>query len=136
MTITEYGRMIKREKEDYIVFIKYGKFYRCYGYDAYIMHYLFKYKLTSRETVGFPIENVNKILNAFKDKNISVIVINGIDNYLIYECLSNKYDVYLKESLNYLNFNESINILIDLINIKLSNNYDLFSVIYSFLEDL
>ena len=136
MTITEYGKLIKREKEDYIIFIKYGKFYRCYDYDAYIMHYLFKYKLTSRETIGFPIENINKIFSVFKEKNISSIVINGLDNYFVYECLSNKYDVYLKESLNYLNFNESISILINLINNKLSDDYNLFPVIRSFLDNL
>ena len=136
MTITEYGKMIKREKEEYVVFIKYGKFYRCLDYDAYIMHYLFKYKLTSRETIGFPIENINKILSVFKDKNISAIVVNGIDSYVVYECLSNKYDFYLKESLNYLNFNESINIINSLIYEKLSNNYNLFPVIRSFLDDL
>lgn len=136
MTITEYGKMIKREKEEYVVFIKYGKFYRSYDYDAYIMHYLFKYKLTSRETVGFPIENINKILGVFKDKNISAIVVNGIDSYVVYECLSNKYDFYLKESLNYLNFNESVNVLIDLINNKLSDDYNLFPVIRSFLDNL
>ena len=63
MTITEYGKLIKEENEDFIVLIKYGKFYRCFDYDAFIIHYLFKYKITSKNTIGFPIECLNKVLS-------------------------------------------------------------------------
>ena len=136
MTITEYSKLIKEENEKFIIFIKYGKFYRCFGYDAYIIHYLFSYKLTSRETIGFPIENITKVLSFLKNNNISTIVVNNNINYIKYECPNNKYNYFLNKSLSYYNNSESKKILINLIEEKIAEDYSLIYKIKDFVENL
>ena len=41
VTITEYSKKIKNDYEEHIVLIKYGKFYRTFDYDAFIINYLY-----------------------------------------------------------------------------------------------
>ena len=136
MTITEYGKLIKEENEDFIVLIKYGKFYRCFDYDAFIIHYLFKYKITSKNTIGFPIECLNKVLSVLKYNNISVIVVNNNVNYIKYEMINNKYDKLVKNALNYNNEELAKNDIINIINYKISKDFSILYKIKTFIDNL
>ena len=49
-----------------------------------------------------------------KKSNVSSIVINGITDFIIYDCIYTKYSFYLDISLDKINFNESISKLNDL----------------------
>lgn len=136
MTITEYSKELKEKYSEYVILIKYGKFYRAFDYDAFIINFFFNYKISSRYTIGFPKENLNKVLMYLKNNSISSIVINGINNYIIYSCISNKYSFYLDKSLEKINFNESISKLNDLMVSKIRNNSSLFLDIRKYLENL
>lgn len=136
MTITEYSKELKEKYNEHVILIKYGKFYRAFDYDAFIINYFFNYKISSKYTIGFPKENLNKVLMYLKNNSISSIVMNGINNYIIYSCLSNKYSFYLDKSLEKINFNESISKLNDLMVSKIRNNSSLFLDIRKYLENL
>lgn len=136
MTITEYCKLIKEENEDFIVLIKYGKFYRCFDYDAFIIHYLLKYKLTSKNTIGFPIECLDKVLNLLKHNNLSTIVVNNNINYIKYEVINNKYNKLVKNALNYNNEEMAKNDIICTINNKISKDFSLLYKIKTFIDNL
>lgn len=136
MTITEYSKKLKEQYSEHVILIKYGKFYRAFDYDAFIINYFFDYKISSRYTIGFPKENLNKVLMYLKNNSISSIVINGINDYVIYDCITNKYSFYLDKSLEKINFNESISKLNDLMVSKIKVNNSLFLDIRKYLENL
>lgn len=136
MTITEYSKNLKEQYSEHIILIKYGKFYRAFDYDAFIINYFFNYKISSRYTIGFPKENLNKVLMYLKKSNVSSIVINDINNFIIYDCIYNKYSFYLDKSLDKINFNESISKLNDLMVSKIKVNSSLFLDIRKYLENL
>lgn len=51
--------------------VKTSKFYNVYGESAYILYYLFSYKVNSGVRTGFPDQAINKVINALLDKKIS-----------------------------------------------------------------
>ena len=136
MTITEYSKNVKEQYSTHIILIKYGKFYRAFDYDAFIINYFFNYKISSRYTIGFPKENLNKVLMYLKKSCISSIVINNINDYIIYDSISNNYRYYLNKALDKVNFNESISKLNDLMLSKIRDDNSLFLDIRNFLENL
>lgn len=136
MTITEYSKKIKNDYEEHIVLIKYGKFYRAFDHDAFIINYLFNYKISSRDSVGFPIENLNKVLHVLNNNSISTIIIKSINDYIVYNSVDNKYNYYLKKSLDNINFNDSISHLNNLLVSKIKENNSLLFDIRSYLENL
>ena len=73
---------------------KFGNFYNSYGKDAYIIAYLFSYKLNFVEddipTCGFPISKLPKARAIFESKKINYILIDTRNNYDIDEKEDNK----------------------------------------------
>ena len=100
------------------------------------MHYLFSYKITSKDSIGFPKENISNILLVLKKNNISSIVIENTGDYIIYNSLENLYDEVLKKSLSFYNKEESKNILYEIISKKLDNNYSLIYKIRDYIDKL
>lgn len=49
------------------MFIKYGNFYKCFDNDFYIIN---------KNSFGFKVNAIDKVLSILKDNNISCIVIN------------------------------------------------------------
>ncbi len=56
-----------------VVLRKNGGFYSAYGDDAFILYYLFSYKIID-DKVGFPIVSYNKIVNVLENSKINYIV--------------------------------------------------------------
>ena len=81
----------KIHKED-LVLIKIGNFYHAYGKDAYIICYLFDYKIRNdfSVTCGFPVNSLNKILSKLEDEKINYLVLDRHDNYNVDEVYDNK----------------------------------------------
>lgn len=82
---------INSDKKFLLIF-KRGKFFIVYDDDAFVFHYLFGYRLTSKDTIGFPETELTKITNTLDDKKISYQVIykdrdplvkdySNLDNY-------------------------------------------------------
>ena len=69
--------------------VKVGKFYRVYGKDAYIIAYLFKYKISEENDImvsGFPTSSIKKIEARLENKKIienTTVVIPQPDSPLV-----------------------------------------------------
>ena len=108
------NKMIEETKklhEKYICLFKFGTFYCAYNRDAYIMSYVFKYKLQDKKDAkecGFPIDSVNKIKAKLEDKKINYILVDTRPEYIIIEKSdlnnSNKYDEIYIKARNYVNY--------------------------------
>ena len=101
--LVDYEKYIKDKNVDKVVIIKYCNFYRCANNDALITLYLLNYKITNRDTVGFPINTLNKVLETLKDNKISCVVIYGINNVISYCIIDNKYMEVLDKAKKHLN---------------------------------
>ena len=53
---------MKSSSKNYINLRKVGGFYQCFDEDAYLLFYLFGYKVNN-DRAGFPISSLNKIIN-------------------------------------------------------------------------
>ena len=102
--------MIKNTKQIHskeIVFIKFGKFYYCYGKDAYIISFFFEYKLNLIEnniySCGFPSQSLNKIISKLENKKEileKIIAKIKIIDFLLNLC----YDKEIINSKKYMKF--------------------------------
>ena len=80
--------MVKNIKElfpEYVLLVKIGTFYECYNSDAYIISYLFNYKIKTLidgdKNCGFPTNSINKIISMLETKTINYIVVDKKHNY-------------------------------------------------------
>ncbi len=67
-----------------LVMVKIGSFYSSYGKDAYILSYLFKYKIQEKENIqisSFPVSSINKVENVLEKNKIDYIVVDKRSNY-------------------------------------------------------
>ena len=107
MKLKNFYLDIKSNNKDLIVLVKYGNFYKCFEDDSYIINYLLNYKINNKNSLGFPINIIDKVLSILKDNNISCIVINDIDNYVKHNCIENNYNSFLDKSKKNYNLKES-----------------------------
>lgn len=89
--------------QDSLICYKVGTFVNCYGKDAYILSYLFNYKIKSlKENMimsGFPRNAIPKVTSKLQKTKINYLVID----------VRNNYDVDEKE--DYKNLNTYIDVL-------------------------
>ena len=86
-------KTIKFVHEFCVVLVKIVTFYSVYGKDAYIISYLFKYKIKEREKVpicSFPVYSLSKVENTLEKNKINYIVVDRRSNYKIEEKVINK----------------------------------------------
>lgn len=110
MSIIETVKKIKKVQVNDIVLIKIGKFIYSYGKDAYIMSYIFKYKIKLNQdniyVCGFPKEKINKVMATLENKKINYIVLDRRNNYRVDEKYDNKnlnrYNEYLEKAIKYI----------------------------------
>ena len=108
------NKMIETTKslhEDYICLFKVGSFYCAYNRDAYIMSYLFKYKLLEKKDAkecGFPVDSVNKIKARLENEKVNYILVDTKPEYSIVEKQdlnnANRYDKVYTRARNYINY--------------------------------
>ena len=109
-----------------------GLFYDIFDDDAYIMHYLFGYKILKPRRCSFPKNSLNKVKNILDGKKINYIIINEDDN--IEEAdygANNSYAKFLEKAKNF----ELQEIKIDTIISKISElNEEKLDRIINFIE--
>ena len=107
MTITrgKIYKMLKGNKPDTLILVKYGKFYRAFGIDAYIIFYYTNFQLRVNEDrdiksarIGFNIENLHNVTN--KLRNISYIILNTSSDYIKVDATNNDYKNITIAALN------------------------------------
>ena len=119
----------KRLYPEYICLFKIGTFYCAYNRDAYIMSYIFKYKIRDKKDakeVGFPVDSVNKIKARLEQEKANYILVETSTEYSVSEKSdlnnSNKYNELYVKARNYVNYKlrvDAINkILLDMIDEK------------------
>ena len=96
---------IKEVHKEYVLLVKIGSFYYCYGRDAYIVSYLLHYKINIIEknvyACSFPIVAYNKVISTLEEKKVNYIVLDKRNNYSVDEKSDNKnlnkyYETYVK----------------------------------------
>ena len=88
ISIVTIVKEIKEIHPEYITLIKSGKFYRIYGKDAYIISYLFKYKIKVEGEIvssGFQVESLKRVQYILENKKINYIILDSRTNYIIEE---------------------------------------------------
>ena len=98
-------------KEDVCLF-KIGSFYHTYGRDAYILSYMFGYKVKnigeSPKECGFPINVVSKIKARLENNKINYLVIDNRNNFEVDEKSDNgnlnRYSATYEKARNYINY--------------------------------
>lgn len=116
MKVVNIVKAIKQIHPEYIVLIKIGKFYYSYSKDAYIVSYIFNYKLKIVEenirVCAFPVFILNKIMAKLEENKINYIIIDRRNNYEVDEKFDNgnlnKYNIYLEKSKKYIKFSTKI----------------------------
>ena len=101
---------IKELFPDYIILLKVGTFVDSYNDDAYIMSYLFQYKLKTLgsldTTCGFPTSSMNHIKEVLESRNINYLIVDKKLGYEEVEKMNfkkkNKYDEILKKANEYI----------------------------------
>lgn len=123
----------KSKYSDYLVLYRIGNFYNVIGMDIYIMKYIFDYKITINngiEKIGFPISNLNKVMDELNKSKINYLTIDKEDgmakvNYKK-RFKDNNYNKYCINSKSYCDRKAKINKIVELLNKKLDDsNFDL-----------
>lgn len=107
MKLEDFYLDIKSNNKDLIVFVKYGNFYKCFEDDSFIINYLLNYKRNNKNSLGFPVNIIDKVLSILKDNNISCVVVNDINDYVKHNCIENNYNSFLDKSKKNYNLKES-----------------------------
>ena len=106
--LKEKFEFYKRTYIKYLIIIKSGNFYICINEDALILHKLFNYKIIELNNfikVGFPLSNIDKIVNDIELKQINYII---VDEEIIQK-QKYKNNQYNKNLLAYDNYQICIN---------------------------
>lgn len=93
MKINNMVKTIKQIHKEDIVMIKIGNFYHVYGKDAYIISYVFDYKIKEDDgvyTAGFPINSINKVSARLEELKINYLLLDKRNNYEVDEVSDNK----------------------------------------------
>lgn len=123
ISIVTIVKEIKEIHPEYVVLVKSGKFYRIYGRDAYIISYLFKYKIKVEGEIvssGFPVDSLKRVQSTLENKKINYIISDSRTNYMVEE----KED--FKNLNNYLEFYQKSKIYV--------NNQKRINKIYEYLD--
>ena len=106
--LKEKYEFYKRTYIKYLIIIKSGNFYICINEDALILHKLFNYKIIELNNfikVGFPLSNIDKIVNDIELKQINYLI---VDEEIIQK-QKYKNNQYNKNLLAYDNYQICIN---------------------------
>ncbi len=130
MSIINIVKNIKQVHPEYIILIKIGKFYYSYSKDAYIISYIFNYKLKTIEenikVCAFPVFTLNKIIAKLEENKINYIIVDRRNNYEVdgkYDNGNlNKYNSYLEKSKKYINQKNKIEEIYNYLISNIENN--------------
>lgn len=87
----------KLDYREYVLLMKFGIFYECIDWDAFILHKIFNYKLKKlgkTYKAGFPIGSIDKVIKYLEYYKINYVVINDIVD-MVKKFRKNNYNKYL-----------------------------------------
>ena len=89
---------LKLNHKDFVVFMKYGNFYKVYGDDIYLIWKITGYKVIDDHHIGFPLSSLTKILSRLNVLHISYLIYNRENEYTMVEEVDNQYSILLASS--------------------------------------
>lgn len=94
MGIINIVKNVKEIHKEFVVLVRVGNFYNCYGRDSYIISYLLGYKINIIDNniynSSFPKSAYNKVLSILEKNKINYIVLDKRNNYDVEEEDNNK----------------------------------------------
>lgn len=94
MGIINIVKNVKEVHKEYVVLVRVGNFYNCYGRDSYIISYLLGYKINIIDNniynSSFPKSAYNKVLSTLEKNKINYIILDKRNNYDVEEKDNNK----------------------------------------------
>lgn len=94
MGIINIVKNVKEVHKEYVVLVRVGNFYNCYGRDSYIISYLLGYKINILDNniynSSFPKSAYNKVLSILEKNKINYIILDKRNNYDVEEEDNNK----------------------------------------------
>lgn len=117
MKITNIVKTMKQINPEKVLLLKVGNFYYQYGKDAYIISYIFGYKIKTIENnipfTAFPKSAINKVMAKLEGNKISYIIIDKSLNYEVIDEQNykkqNRYIDLYKTVHDYVSKKERIN---------------------------
>lgn len=122
MGIINIIQNIKQIHKEDIIFVHIGKFYYSYGKDAYIISYLFQYKLMQIDEIhtyscAFPEQAFSKVIAHLENHKINYLVVDKRNNYDVEEISNNHnlntYQKYFEKAKEYINMKKRIDKISD-----------------------
>lgn len=116
--------MIKNIKEIHskdLCLFKMGSFYHAYGKDAYILSYLFGYKIKEignlHKECGFPSGTISKVIAKLENNQINYLLIDRRNEYDVEEKENyknlNRYERFYEKAKKYVNVKKRIENITD-----------------------
>lgn len=134
MKIKEVYLDIKNKNANYLLFIKSGMFYNAFDEDANIINLIFEYKISNNK-IGFPVNNINKVMYKLDEIEINYIVYNFDDSSIFKKFNNNSYNyyhnIYKKKEYD----EKSKKILIDRITYLINSNKENYNKIKEFIDE-
>lgn len=116
MSVISMARDIKKVHPNDTVMYKVGNFVQAFGKDAYVLSYIFDYKLRNTkdniQTCGFPKNAIPKVMSKLEQKKVNYIIIDTRNNYEVDETFDNKnlnsYEETIKKAQKYIKIKKRI----------------------------
>ena len=89
MSVINMAKNIKQIHPNSLILYKVGNFYQAYGKDAYIISYIFDYKInkvgSNVAVSGFPKNAISKIIANLERKSVNFMILDTKNNYKVDE---------------------------------------------------
>ncbi len=94
MGIINIVKNVKEIHKEYVILVRVGNFFNCYGRDSYIISYLLNYKINiladNVYNCSFPKSAYNKVISRLEENKINYIILDKRNNYDVDEKCDNK----------------------------------------------
>jgi hypothetical protein len=109
-------------KKELILHKNGGKFYYAFDIDAYVLSYIFGYKVIEGNKCGFPDTAIDRVTNTLDEKKISYMIIYNDISPVIKNFNNNTYAEYKNKALIKIEANKKLDVLIKKINTSDKDN--------------
>ena len=109
-------RILKLEYNEYVILFKSGSFYISFDEDSVILNKIFNYKILNLKNnikVGFPLNNIDMVIDKLKEFNINYIIIEDKSIKEKYENENNSFSRYTSSVFEVISINNRINKIVD-----------------------
>ena len=115
----EMYEMIKNSHSEFVIFVKFGSFYRVFNDDIYIIWYFTRYRIVDGKRIGFPVSIIDDLVELLTKEHISYIIYNNDLDYIKVSSINNCYNKFVIIGKELYREEERINKVLNLIENKI-----------------